>query len=59
MKASCLSVGPYSGNCNSRRRDLDLGSLRDRTMLEIKRYLYDTASFLKRNDAECPAMLAT
>jgi len=48
VKASCLSVDPYSESYNSRRRDLDLDSLRARKVLEIERYLYDVASSLER-----------
>jgi hypothetical protein len=40
VKAFCLSVDPYLESCSSRRRDLGLGSLQARTMLEVKRYLY-------------------
>jgi hypothetical protein len=40
VKAFCLFVDPYLESCSSRRRDLDLGSLQARTMLEVKRYLY-------------------
>jgi len=41
VKAFYLSVDPYLESCSSRRRrDLGLGSLQARTMLEVKRYMY-------------------